>query len=170
MGGPSLLRPCGVVPGRAASTSPPALPTTSGRGVGNPVQLAADGTRQEVIRQPGLDIGPGTWSPDEGRLAYLRGVAEDPTGAMLVLAAPDGSSPVDVQTPMALNTSPPAWSPDGSTIAVRSAAGGTVVIVRPEMGADGSPVVTTIPGTGMVGDPVFQPVPAAVLALTETGG
>ena len=86
------------------------------------VRLAADGTTQDVIRQPGLSMGPATWSPDESRLAYL--VSIDDTQATLVLAQPDGSSPVDVQTPMGLGGSPPAWSPDGSTIAVRSADGG----------------------------------------------
>jgi hypothetical protein len=132
------------------------------------VKLAADGTTQEVIRQPGLSMGPATWSPDESRLAYL--VSIDDTQATLVLAQPDGSSPVDIQTPMGLGGSLPAWSPDGSTIAVRAVGGDAVVIVRPEAGADGSSVVTTIPGTGMVGDPVFQPVPAAVPAFTGTGG
>jgi Tol biopolymer transport system component len=123
--------------------------------------IAADGTTQQSIVEPGEDIGTGAWSPDESRLAYLRHVADDPEQDVLVLALPDGSSPVDVQTPMYVN-SLPAWSPDGSTIALRSARGDALVIVQPTGGVDGTAVATPIPQIDMVGDPVFQPLPVAI--------
>lgn len=79
--------------------------------------IRADGRGRQQRLVAGYD---GAFSPDGRRLAYIQG-----TGTTLVIARADGSHP---STPVDLEITWLAWSPDSRHLAVGSGAAGTYVV------------------------------------------
>lgn len=97
----------------------------------------ATGAPTRLTYEPGVDTAPG-WSPDGERIVFI---SERDGRRDLYVMAPDGSAPTRISNlpdgePMELlEVSAPAWSPDGSRIAV--ACKGGLCLLNP----DGSDLV-----------------------------
>ncbi|MER7664245.1 amidohydrolase family protein [Streptomyces sp. NPDC096193] len=74
----------------------------------------AKGTSERITDLPNAQLSP-RWSPDGSRIAY-----QDESGATWVLTLADGS--VTQVTPSLYQPGPPAWSPNGRTLALAAPA------------------------------------------------
>lgn len=86
--------------------------------------MNSDGTGQtNLTNTPAVNESQAAWSADGARLAYLR---DEPTGQVLVVMNADGSGATDITVTPSLQNSP-AWSPDGTRIAVSRLVPGTTI-------------------------------------------
>lgn len=133
--------------------------------------IEADGATGEsaLFADPTLGrYGQLTWSPDGGRLAFVATLADSPSGTSEVFTIDaDGSNLVQV-TKNDVDDDSPAWSPDGTRLAVRMAE------VDPATPEDSNVAVTAVvdPEVTVLGpgsNPVWSP-DGQQIAMTVTDG
>ena len=89
--------------------------------------MSADGTdRTQLFTGSVVDPVNPTWAPDGTRIAFSGRAAEDEDHWLVYTMALDGSEPLPLAPDLrAPEQNLPAWSPDGSTIALLADGGGT---------------------------------------------
>ena len=97
----------------------------------------------------------GTWSPDGGRIAVLEAGGVENGGYHMTVFNADGTNPhlVTPNRARPLTYAPPAWSPDGQTLAFWDWEPNRVDLV----GADGQNLRTIFSTTGEVADVTWRP-------------
>jgi Tol biopolymer transport system component len=133
--------------------------------------MNADGSGQIRISNDNYEDLDGAWSPDGGKIAYVRwntDVSGPENLHQIWVMNPDGSGQTPLTALTSENTSP-AWSPDGSRIAFASDRSGTLEVWV--MNADGSnPVqLTTSPAGGHSGTPAWS-ADGQRIAFTQAAG
>ena len=114
--------------------------------------VRSDGTDLTPVTPAGVHAHQPDWAPNGGRIAYTVQLGDGPPWSEIHTIEPDGSNDLDLGNAFTDSTSDPAWSPDGSQIALRKNTG----IWRMNADGSGTPVEVTSPSNS---GPDWQPLP-----------